>query len=407
MKQDVFLGLQMNAPPLNKVVSPSRSTTQENLSAGGVDGGASFREVLASRNRDYERVGSTNAKDEPPESEPVSMKKVDEGESTVGDQVTGVSEERADLPANPEMEEEVVEDGRVLFQVNWAILNLPILDVMPSLSLLPVGPLQGAEFLGRVEEDGDAAQVVETIAPANEQDVPSASQTNAMANNVQSTAEEHVEVPKEEGKRVNGDFTGLLRLSGDALHTLEPSPREEYSGQASTEVMKGEPVLKGAVTQPIHLFKTEVQEGIAIQGTRSHPAATPVQQLVRAVDLLVRMDQSSMRVQLYPESLGRIEVRITQGPQGTGVLMVAEQPQTERLLLTSLNELRQSLAQAGVQLAELAIGQQNARGGFFRQSHGTPQRLRFGLTDLEPMAEAEGMIAPLWLEGPSSIEYRI
>lgn len=406
MKQDVFLGLQMNAPPLNKVVSPSRPAAHEPPSTAGPDGEIPFREVLSSRIQERKQVATSNAGGEPSKSEPSSVKKADKDESAAEEQAVQIPEEQANPPTAPE-EERAAEDAGVSFRVDWATLNLRILEGVP-VSLLPVENLQDMELQGRVGEDENAAQMVGVTALGAEHEVPSpALQRNAKTSDVPTTSEDRIQFPKEGGKRAQNDSIVLPRISMETSHISEASPREEHSGQASAESVKGEATLRGAGSQPVALFKVETPDVIAAQGVRNHPVAAPVQQVVRAVDLLVRMDQSSMRLQLYPESLGRIEVHITQGPQGTGVTIVAEQPQTERLLLTNLNELRQSLAQSGVQLAELAVGQQNAQGGFFRQPHGTPQRLRFNLAGAEAVAEAERMPLPLWFESPSSIEYRI
>jgi len=78
-----------------------------------------------------------------------------------------------------------------------------------------------------------------------------------------------------------------------------------------------------------------------------------------------------MHLQLNPKELGAIDVHMVSGPQGVSVTFSAEQPATGRLLETQLNQLHQSLTDAGVQIAGLNIGQHGQprqEGGFLNQS---------------------------------------
>lgn len=77
-----------------------------------------------------------------------------------------------------------------------------------------------------------------------------------------------------------------------------------------------------------------------------------------------------MHLQLNPKELGAIEVDMVSSSQGVQVTFFAEQASTGRLLETQLNQLRDSLIDAGVQLSGLNIGQHNSqgqKGGAFSQ----------------------------------------
>ncbi|MGB9897871.1 flagellar hook-length control protein FliK, partial [Thermanaerothrix sp.] len=105
--------------------------------------------------------------------------------------------------------------------------------------------------------------------------------------------------------------------------------------------------------------------------------------------------------------LGRIEIRIAHGAEGTHIWLMADQPQTERLLQTGLNELRQSLTHAGIQLADVAVGGQNAHANLFRQPQGSPVRLQVPLDPISPEASAEGQAYSRIGASDSYVDYRI
>ncbi len=81
-----------------------------------------------------------------------------------------------------------------------------------------------------------------------------------------------------------------------------------------------------------------------------------VAQLANPVATLVHSRRPTLRVQLNPENLGHIELRLTSTAHGVGVTLIPEQSATGRLLENQLNHLRQALSDAGVQLNSLNIG---------------------------------------------------
>jgi flagellar hook-length control protein FliK len=94
-----------------------------------------------------------------------------------------------------------------------------------------------------------------------------------------------------------------------------------------------------------------------------------VQQIAREVEGLNKSNQHSIRIQLYPESLGKIELRLVSNAEGVRIVMNAEQPATSFMLERHLPELKETLAQAGVNLAGLTVGERS------QQEHSaSPQR---------------------------------
>ncbi len=77
-----------------------------------------------------------------------------------------------------------------------------------------------------------------------------------------------------------------------------------------------------------------------------------------------------MHLKLVPEDLGAIEIQMTSNERGVSLNFVTEQAATAQTLESQSGQLRQSLKEAGFQLTDLNISQQNQprqEGGFFKQ----------------------------------------
>jgi flagellar hook-length control protein FliK len=81
-------------------------------------------------------------------------------------------------------------------------------------------------------------------------------------------------------------------------------------------------------------------------------------QITRQMDGLAQSGKTTFRLQLSPQDLGQIDLKITSTQQGIGVTILAENAATGKLLETQVAQLRQSLLDAGVQISNLQIGTQ-------------------------------------------------
>ncbi len=98
-------------------------------------------------------------------------------------------------------------------------------------------------------------------------------------------------------------------------------------------------------------------------------ATEVIQQIMHQMKARIKSGATSMRLQLNPVELGGIEVQMTRNAEGVSVTFFAEQASTGHLLETQMNQLRQSLKDAGVQLTGLNISQHDQpkqEGGFFK-----------------------------------------
>jgi flagellar hook-length control protein FliK len=89
-------------------------------------------------------------------------------------------------------------------------------------------------------------------------------------------------------------------------------------------------------------------------------------QVARGVEGLARSEQFalnqaasgqvSLRMQLYPEKLGRIDLRLSSGLEGMQVTILAGLQNTGQLLESRLPDLRQALSEAGLNINGLYVG---------------------------------------------------
>ncbi|GAP11970.1 flagellar hook-length control protein [Bellilinea caldifistulae] len=134
-----------------------------------------------------------------------------------------------------------------------------------------------------------------------------------------------------------------------------------------------------------------------------------VRQIASQMEASIQQGRSSLRVQLHPQELGGIDIRFASSSQGVHVTVYAEQASTGRLLEAQLNQLRQSLTEAGVNLAQLNIHHENPshqpQGGF--QGH-SPRSRSFGGRETEQGSGSFIEPAERWQNlSVSGVDYRI
>jgi flagellar hook-length control protein FliK len=87
------------------------------------------------------------------------------------------------------------------------------------------------------------------------------------------------------------------------------------------------------------------------------PKNEVITQVANQIDQLVKSNRSSIRLQLYPEELGHIDLRIVTTKGGVSVTMMTEKASTQQVLKSDMDMLKQNIEQAGIQLSNLNINQ--------------------------------------------------
>lgn len=176
--------------------------------------------------------------------------------------------------------------------------------------------------------------------------------------------------------------------TSEARSSLPEMPESALAGVGKT----GSPPANTPLPEPARLAEAH--------------AAEIVRQINRQIDQMSRTGRASLRMQLYPEELGRIELRLTAGPEGLGVTLIADQAPTGRLIESQLNNLRQSLMQAGFQLANLDVGHEGSPNqGQWRDALAENQGAR---TPAQPAAAApESLPGGRSFASGGRVDYRI
>ena len=132
-----------------------------------------------------------------------------------------------------------------------------------------------------------------------------------------------------------------------------------------------------------------------------------VAQICQNIETLVKNRQPTLRMVLYPEELGRIDLRFTTSSAGLGVTVMAEQASTNRLLESQMAQLRQSLTDAGIQLAHFSVGQHQNQANSGNTSHhprGSNAVRSNGIAAVEAKEEVR---IPTRSESSELVDYRI
>lgn len=153
---------------------------------------------------------------------------------------------------------------------------------------------------------------------------------------------------KEQVETVKGTATGKAETSA-AGEQEAPKQVQAPPGSGHAEVTGLEVKTTAATpqfTEPARLAEAQTSDMIG--------------QITRQMDQLSQSGRTTLRMQLYPNELGQIDLKITTTPQGVGITILADSANTGKLLETQVAQLRQSLMDAGVQITNLQVGAQNA-----------------------------------------------
>jgi flagellar hook-length control protein FliK len=138
------------------------------------------------------------------------------------------------------------------------------------------------------------------------------------------------------------------------------------------------------------------------------PKALPIIQKVSTeVAELVREQGQSMRLQIHPENLGKIDLRLVSNSDGMKVVMTAEVPATAKLLEAHMDQLRQSLSNAGVSISGMSVNSQGAQGQPDNAGPGQSLKGQMRLTSTAIQPDVETASAATVQVGSSSLDYRI
>ena len=180
--------------------------------------------------------------------------------------------------------------------------------------------------------------------------------------------------------------TGPNAAAGQNAASVKPAPELAQAGAqlSATKVLKGAEKVEAAAVSaaaPVSnasqspMVTPQALEVKAVGGSlmatdaQTATAARPLEmmaQVARAVEASLQQGKNTLRMQLNPADLGAIDIRLVSSGHRVSMTVIAEQASTGRMLENQMEQLRQSLADAGVQLTQMHVGQQNQGSQFAR-----------------------------------------
>ncbi len=203
----------------------------------------------------------------------------------------------------------------------------------------------------------------------------------------------------DEGQTFDGSGGNADSFSAEGLGQVTELHVEESSVEPNFVVAEPE---KGSVSDAVDEAATGQPKSESIE---------LIEQIISQVKPRFKNGETSMRLKLVPEDLGAIEIQMTSNERGVSLHFVTEQAATAQSLEAQSGQLRQSLKDAGFQLTDLNISQQNQpgqKGGFFNQerpfaqAHAPPRSIpQVG------MPKAEGTRPQRMFDSPHEIDYLV
>lgn len=190
----------------------------------------------------------------------------------------------------------------------------------------------------------------------------------ALRPDIQAAGDTQAEVPGEEPQVIVEDY----RDAGDTGSQMQSSTGESDSGEknsaeaqvdsetASVAPQQTETQPASDRSEPLHLFAERLTQAVgegadeAVQ-TRGTGMRNIVDQIVRQVRIRVLPETTSMELQLHPETLGRVQLRVsTVGGVATASMLVENQVAREALE-SQMFTLRQSFEEQGLKVDAVEV----------------------------------------------------
>jgi len=153
----------------------------------------------------------------------------------------------------------------------------------------------------------------------------------------------------------------------EAKTQLEVKGQPEF--EASSAIKKDQPAVKTSQPDILVMEPAAGSKGTASTSNIAEPARMAearqvhvLRQVADGVETMTRSGQNTLRLQLNPENLGKIDLRMTLSKEGMLVTLLTDTQTTSSMLSQHLAELRTTLTEAGVTLAGLSVNSGNIGG---------------------------------------------
>ena len=276
-------------------------------------------------------------------------------------------------------------------QVKASNVKAPVIEEQPAIDLEKPSSRMDTQAVDTVNLNKSAPSNVKVDAEQNPP-VKTANVTGAPEGNpaVQSQTVAQIPVDSQEIS-IKPEGTPERKVENQPLEAAEPAASTISPGVVH-ERMRMDPI-NGKINEPARLAEAQTTEIL--------------RQISRQVAGLSGTGSQSIRIQLHPEDLGQIDLKITTGSLGTHVTLIADQSTTGKLLETHIDQLKQTLADAGIQMANVHVGQQSDQRSFRDPQYG--QNAARQNSGYSPSSNTPSEEAPLGQSQSRSslVDYRI
>lgn len=124
---------------------------------------------------------------------------------------------------------------------------------------------------------------------------------------------------------------------------------------------QGEKLFTVEVNGEQIVFKATAALEQITQGAEDKTASVVLPQVVHGVKEMLSQGRASINLQIHPENMGTINVRLVSGSDGVQVYFNASKASTSQLLENNLAQLQELLQSSGVKLGGMSVGQQNTQ----------------------------------------------
>lgn len=209
-------------------------------------------------------------------------------------------------------------------------------------------------------------------------------ETKSEAGAVRRPAEFDFAVPRKpakaaEGSRPTNEQQCAVEVEARRDSAIQSTVSDEAAARGAAE-SGSESVSESLVATPanaiVHAAPTQASQ-LLHDGAGSHHAARAVvaqtaAQVLSAAEGVARRETRTLRFDLQPENLGRVEIELTRSGEGrVRAHLMAERGETTQALHDGLGQLRESLERAGLTVERLDVSTRSDLSG---STGGTPQR---------------------------------
>ncbi len=287
-----------------------------------------------------------------------------------------------------------------------------------ELSLLQNNAQNGAGASG----DNSSAQQTSGVSPAQSQNliskqVPIAENIKSNETSEPVAGQDNTKTPDTSDGKIQAPFSALktgdgspvlpsLKVAGGAMQNLNSDASQPDSNEKGTNLSdslaSGQIVSKSGKGQSLNLpliqtqlsvnnqsDKTRTDNTAAFSVEQPHMANVPAKfnatadtsepvnkddvfaQIVEKAKVSLNHGNGEMEVNLKPDHLGKLHLKVSVENQLVTAKFVAESQQVKEIIETNLNQLRRNLQDNGIQVDQLmvSVGQHNNDGAFQNASH--------------------------------------